>query len=73
MRGDFVQKNFAEFAQFFFADAADAGEFAFACGIISRHLPQRHVGENDVGRHVAFVGQPFAQLRATARTKPRRR
>ena len=60
-RGDLAEENFAELAQFFFADAADAGEIAFACGIIPRHLPQRHVGENDVGRHVALVGEFFAE------------
>ena len=66
------KKNFAELAQFFLADAADAGEIVFVFGIIPRHLTQRHVRENNVGRHVAFVGEFFAQFAADAQTGFRR-
>src|SRR5665213_859088 len=62
MRGDFAEENLAELAQLLFADAADAGEFTFAGGIIPRHLPERHVGKNNVSGNVAFVRQPLAKL-----------
>ncbi len=62
MSRNLSQKDRAKFAQFLFAHPANAREFARAGRIIARHLPQRDVRENDVSRHVALVGQLFAQL-----------
>ncbi len=61
MFGDFCHENPAEFAELLFANAADTGEIGFARRIKPGHLSQRHVGENDVGRHGAFIGKLFAQ------------
>ena len=65
MRGNLGEKHAAELAQFLFAHADDAGELAFAGRIIPRHLAQADIGENDVGRHAALVGELLAQLAQT--------
>src|SRR5579863_7258926 len=61
MRGDFAEKYLAKFPQLFLADAADAREILTGGRIVARHLTKGDVGENDVGRHGAIVGELFAQ------------
>ena len=62
MRGDLAQEHGAELAQLPVAHPADARKFPVGGRIKPRHLPQRHVRKNNVGRHAALVGQLFAQL-----------
>ena len=43
------------------AHADDPGQFLLADGVVARHLPQRHIREQNVRRHSPFVGKLLAQ------------
>ena len=62
VRRDRVEKNRPELTLLLLTHPADEGKLAVARGIEPRHLAERDVGENDVGRDAAFVGELFAQL-----------
>src|SRR6266851_3050154 len=62
MAGDLGEEDRAKLLQLPPADAADTRELVFVRRVMAGHLPQGHVGKDDVGRHIPFVGQPLAQL-----------
>src|SRR5512133_3156140 len=59
------EEGVAEFVELLLAHAADAAELGDRAGIIPRHLAQRGAAENDVGGHVALVGELLAQFAQT--------
>ena len=55
------QEVWAVLLQLDLADAGDTGERLHALGEGCRHVPEGHVAEDDVGRHVLGDGQPPAK------------
>src|SRR4030095_10302528 len=56
-----AEERLGEIFEFLFADAGDLPELTRGRGITACHLAKRHVRENYVRRHVAFVGEFAAQ------------
>ena len=51
----------AKIVEPFFADARDRKKVSTRCWVAARHEAQRDIRENDVRRHVAFVGDLFPE------------
>ena len=65
MGRDCAEKDYPKFALLLFAHTSDPGKLPVVCRIKACHLPQRNVGEDNVGRHATFVGEllpQFAQI-----------
>jgi hypothetical protein len=60
---DLHQEHRPQLSKFLLPHAADSGQLAFAGRIITRHLAQRDIREQDVRRDISFISQPLAQLR----------
>ena len=58
---NFGDEHFRVLGAFLVAHAADAPEILFAERAIARHLAQGDIRKNNVGGHLAFVGQALAQ------------
>ena len=68
--GDFGEENRAVFGQLFLAHAADPREFVVARGVITCHLPQGHVGKDDVGGQVLPVGRGLLSFQGISLLRP---
>src|SRR3954452_10206209 len=53
--GNSSQKYLRKILQFLFANAWNATEVGQRSWVAARHLTQRDIGENNVGRHIALI------------------
>src|SRR5947199_2876577 len=58
---DRARKRLCKISQFLLTNAGNSTELRGRRRINSRHFAQRNIGEDDVGGHVAFVGDSAAQ------------
>src|SRR5205814_2470893 len=61
IRSDFAEKRLGEIFQFLFAHARNSTKLGWCRWIVPRHLAQRDIGENYVGREVALIGKSAPQ------------
>src|SRR2546427_13235465 len=58
---DYARKRLCKISQFLLTNAGNSTELRGCRRINSRHFAQRNIGEDDVGGHVAFVGDLAAE------------
>src|SRR6266545_1257686 len=58
---DFAKERVRKVLQFLLPNAGNSAKLSRSRRIISRHFTERDIGEDDVGWHVAFVGEFAAQ------------
>src|ERR1043165_7714087 len=61
IRHDQLNEGRTKICELLITHAADAPELCFRSWVIPRHLPQRHVRENDVSRHTTLICNLLSQ------------
>src|SRR6266446_6316712 len=61
MASDRGRKRLRKIAQLLLADAGNLAELCSRSRTSARHLAQRNIRKNDVGRHISLIGQFAAQ------------
>src|SRR6266478_8473271 len=61
IRSDFVEERLGEIFQFLLAHAGNSTKLGWCRRIVPRHLAQRDIRENYVGRYVALIGKSAPQ------------
>src|SRR5205814_3395155 len=62
---DFAQERLRKILQLLLAHAGNSPKLGRGRWIISRHFTERDIGEDDVSRHIAFVGELTAKASQT--------